>query len=45
MGRLRDPFAGRPWDQMVGRSKDVRGTSVKHAFKLTQQTLLVFKTW
>ena len=31
-GRLRDPVAGRPWDQMMGRSKDVRGTSVKHVF-------------
>ena len=31
-GRPRDPVAGRPWDQMTGRSKDVRGTSVKHVF-------------
>ena len=31
-GRLRDPVAGRPWDQMMRRSKDVRGTSVKHVF-------------
>ena len=31
-GRLRDPVAGRPWDQMMGRSKDVRGTPVKHVF-------------
>ena len=27
---IRDPVAGRPWDQMMGRSRDVRGTSVKH---------------
>ena len=26
-GRLRDPVAGRPWHQMMGRSTDVRGTS------------------
>ena len=31
-GRLRDPVAGRPWDQMMGRSKDVCGTTVKHVF-------------
>ena len=30
--RLRDPVAGRPWDQMMGCSKDFRGTSVKHVF-------------
>ena len=24
-GRLRDPVAGRPGDQMMGRSRDVRG--------------------
>ena len=33
-GRLRDLVAGRPWDQMMGRSKDVRGTSVKHVFQI-----------
>ena len=33
-GRLRDPVAGRPWDQMMGRSKDVRGTSVKYVFEI-----------
>ena len=38
MGRLRDPVAERPWDQMMGRSKDVRETSVKHIFKLNSQT-------
>ena len=31
-GRLRDPVAGLPWDQMMSRSRDVRGTSVKHMF-------------
>ena len=32
--RLRDPVAGLPWDQMMGRSKDVRGTSVKYVFQI-----------
>ena len=32
MGRLRDPVAGRPRDQMMGRSGDVLGTSVTHVF-------------
>ena len=36
MGRLRDPVAGSPWDQMMERSKDV--PSVKHVFKLNSQT-------
>ena len=31
-GRLRDPVAGRPRDQMMGRSGDVRGTLVIHVF-------------
>ena len=31
-GRLRDPVAGRPWDQMMGCSKDIRGTLVKYVF-------------
>ena len=30
--RLRDLIAGRPFDQMMGRSRDVRGTSVRHVF-------------
>ena len=29
---VRDAVVGRSWDQMMGRSKDVRGTSVKHVF-------------
>ena len=29
-GRLRDPLAGRPGDQMMGRSGHVPGTSVIH---------------
>ena len=33
-GRLRDPVAGRSWNQMMGRSKDVRGTSVKYVFQI-----------
>ena len=32
MGRLRDPDAGLPGDQMMRRSRDVRGTSVKQVF-------------
>ena len=31
-GRLRDPVAGRPSDQMMGRSRDVRETLLKHDF-------------
>ena len=31
-GRLGDPVAGRPSDQMMGRSREVRGTSLKHDF-------------
>ena len=32
MGRLRDPVAGRPGDQMMGRFGDVPVTSVIHGF-------------
>ena len=32
MGRLRDIVEGRPGDEMMGRSRDVRGTSVKKLF-------------
>ena len=32
MGRLWDPVAGRLGAQMMGRSGDVRGTSVIHVF-------------
>ena len=31
-GRLRDPFAGRPRDQIMGLSGDVRGTFVIYVF-------------
>ena len=31
-GRLRDPVAGHPWDQMIGRFGDVHGTSVIYVF-------------
>ena len=31
-GRLRDPVAGRPEDQIIGRSGDVSGTPVIHVF-------------
>ena len=33
-GHLRDPVVGSPWDQMMGRSKDVRETSVKYVFQI-----------
>ena len=31
-GRQRDPIAVRPGNQMMGRSRDVHGPSVKHVF-------------
>ena len=35
---LRDPVAGRPGGQMMGRSADVRGTSVIHViFKFNSE--------
>ena len=37
-GRLRDPVARRPGDQMMGRSGDVRMTSVKNVCKFNSQT-------
>ena len=37
-GRLRDPVARRPGDKMMGRSGDVRGTSVINVFKFNSQT-------
>ena len=40
MGRLRDPCAGRPGDQMMGRSGDVRGTSVRYVFKIQLRNIL-----
>ena len=33
-GRLWNPVAGHPEDQMMGRSGDVRGTSVIYVFKI-----------
>ena len=32
MGHLRDPVVGRPGDQMMRHSRDIRRTSVKHVF-------------
>ena len=29
-GRLQDPFEGRPEDQIMERSRDVHGLSIKH---------------
>ena len=31
-GRMRDPVVGCPRDQMMGHSRDVRKTPIKHAF-------------
>ena len=39
-GRLRDPIAGRPRDQLIGRSGDVRGTSVTHFLKIQLRNIL-----
>ena len=39
-GRLRDPVAGRPRDQMMGRSGDVRRTSVIYVFKIQLRNIL-----
>ena len=39
-GRLRDPVAGRPRDQMMGRSGDVRRTSVIYVFKIHFRNIL-----
>ena len=36
-GRLQGPVQRSLWDQMMGRSRDVYGTSVKHVFN-TQLT-------
>ena len=39
-GRLRDPVAGRLGDQMIGRSKDVHGTSVIYVFQIQLRNIL-----
>ena len=39
-GRLRDPVAERPGDQMMGRSGNVRGTSVIYVFKIQLRNIL-----
>ena len=36
-GHLLDPVAGRSGDQMMGRSGDVRGTSVMHVLNPAQK--------
>ena len=38
--RLRDPVAGCPGDQMMGRSRDVCGTSVIYDFKIQLRNIL-----
>ena len=39
-GLLRDQVAGRPGDQMMGRFRDVRGTSVTHFLKIQLRNIL-----
>ena len=39
-GRPRDPIAGRPLDQMMGRSGDVRKASVIYVFKIQLRNIL-----
>ena len=39
-GRLRDPVAGRPGDQIMGRFDDVGGTSVIYFFKIQLRNIL-----
>ena len=39
-GRLRDPVVGRPRDQIMGRSGDVRRTSVIYVFKIQLRNIL-----
>ena len=40
MGRLRDPVARRPWDQMMGRSRDV-GQKYVFQIQLTNTANLI----
>ena len=40
-GRLGDPVAGCPGDQIMGRSGDVSGTSVIHVFIQVTQDIIV----
>ena len=40
MRRLRDPIAGRPGDQMMGRSGDVHRTSVIYVFNIQFRNIL-----
>ena len=39
-GRPRDPIAGHPLDQMMGRSGDVRRASVIYVFKIQLRNIL-----
>ena len=39
-GRPWDSVAGRPGDQLMGRSRDVRGTSVVHVFLIQLRNIL-----
>ena len=39
-GRLQGPVAGRPGDQMMGRSGSVRGTSVIYVFEIQLRNIL-----
>ena len=42
MGRLRDPVARRPWDQMMGRSRDV-GQKYVFQIQLTNTANLIWQ--
>ena len=39
-GRLLDPVAGRPVDQMMGCSGDIRGTWIIYVFKIQLRNIL-----
>ena len=41
-GRLRDPVAGRPEDEMMGRSRDVPGKSIIHVFQIQLEAYLTY---
>ena len=43
-GRLRDPVARRPGDQMMGRSGDVRGRSVINILNSTRKHIKITLT-
>ena len=42
VGCLRDPLAGRPGDQMMGRSGEVPGRRLNMFFKFNSETYLTY---